>query len=364
MKKVGILTMYRSGNYGATLQAYATKQALNENGLAEAEIINYCSDAVKQKIDRRFIKKAGLFRTAVACVEKVYYFPRMKKVNAFIDSYAPAGQLKKEELPSLNDRYDIFLSGSDQIWNPDIQQGDYSYLLDFVDEPYKKRSYGSSFGVRQLDGEYVEKYKELLSKYHRITVREKAGAELVNELLGNEPKIVIDPALLLTPEQWEAKLPEAKFKGDFVFAYQLAHSPLIAKIVAKARKELGAKAIFAPFPIMGVCKCRPVLNLSSFEWLRAIHDSKIVITDSFHGAVFSIIFRKPFYYVITSDTVRRRLSRLETLLSALGIEGRLVDDVAKCDFTKEIDYDAVHERLNELRKNSIEILKELVDYEN
>lgn len=362
--KIGILTMYRSGNYGATLQAYATKQAINENNFGEAEIINYCSDAVKQKIDRRFIKKAGLFGTAVACVEKIYYHPRMKKVNAFIDSYAPAGQLKKEELAALSDRYDIFLSGSDQIWNPQIQQGDYSYLLDFVDDPKKKRSYGSSFGVRTIDEEYVKQYKKLLSEYHRITVREEAGAELIRDLLGIDVDLVIDPALLLTPEQWISKLPERKFKGDYVFSYQMAHSPLIGKIVGKAAKEKKLKAIFVPFPIMGFCKCRPVLNLSSMEWLRAIYDSKFVVTDSFHGAVFSIIFRKPFYYVITSNTIRKRLSRLETLLGSLGIENRLVDDVSKCDFTKEIDYDAVHKKLKEQRDRSLRILKELINDEN
>ena len=358
--KIGILTMYRSGNYGATLQAYATKQAINENNFGEAEIINYCSDAVKQKIDRRFIKKAGLFGTAVACVEKIYYHPRMKKVNAFIDSYAPAGQLKKEELAALSDRYDIFLSGSDQIWNPQIQQGDYSYLLDFVDDPKKKRSYGSSFGTRVISDEYKDDYKKLLSDYQRLTVREAAGVELIGELIGREADLVVDPALLLSPAQWESKLPSRKFKGKFVFAYQMAHSSLIAKVVGKARRHFGSRAVFVPFPILGVCKCRPALNLSSLEWLRAIHDSEFVVTDSFHGAVFSIIFKKQFYYIITSDTVRKRLSRLETLLDSLGISDRLVDDVSKCDFDARIDYDEVHKKLDALRERSLSILKELV----
>ncbi len=362
--KVGILTMYRSGNYGATLQAYATKQAICENGFAEAEIIPYCADSVKQKIDRKFIKKAGLFRTAVACVEKIYYYPRMKKINAFVDSFAPSHQLKKEDLPALNDRYDVFLSGSDQIWNPDIQQGDYSYLLDFVTDPHKKRSYGSSFGVVQLETEYVERYRELLSQYHRITVREIGGAALVEQLLGTPAELVIDPTLLLTPAQWEAKLPKRAYQGNYVFAYQMAHSPLIANVVKRAKKALGAKAVFVPFPIMGACKCRPVMNLSSLEWLRSIYDSRFVVTDSFHGAVFSIIFRKQFYYVITSDTVRKRLSRLETLLGSLGIEDRFVDDVSQCDFEKVIDYDAVHARLDEQRVYSLKILKELVSDED
>ncbi len=358
--KIGILTMYRSGNYGATLQAYATKQAINENGFGDAEIIPYCSDAIKQKIDGKFIKKVGLFHTAVACVEKIYYRPRMKKVGAFVDEMAGKQDLKREELPALNEKYDIFLSGSDQVWNPQLTLGDTSYLLDFVSDDRKKRSYGSSFGVRVLPEEYLENYRDLLSAYARITVRERAGAELVENLLGRPAELVLDPTLLLTPEQWNAKLPTRQWKKKYVFAYQMAHSSLPAKAVAKGRKALGVKALFVPFPILGACRCKPKLNLSSLEWVAAIRDSEYVLTDSFHGVVFSILFRRNFYYLITSETVKKRLSRLETLLGDLGIEGRLVESVQACDFQKNIDYDAVHARLSEQRERSLRILGELI----
>lgn len=357
--KVGILTIFRTGNYGGTLQAYALQQAIQENGFAEAEIINYSCNSVKQKIDMDFLRKAGLFRTAVACAEKIYYYPRVKKVYAFVDSFVPGKELTKAELPSLNDQYDMFLSGSDQIWNPDIQQGDYSYLLDFVKSPEKKRSYASSFGTQKIADEYVAQYRELLNQYQRIAVRESNGQKLVKELTGREADLVIDPVLLLSPEQWEAKLPEPKYQKGYVFAYQLAHSPLIAEIVSKAAKEKHLKAIFVPFPILGVCKCRPVLNLSSLEWVRAIHDADYVIADSFHAAVFSILFKKPFYYVITSDTVRNRLSRLETLLGTLGLEDRMVDSAAQCDFDVEIDYEEVHRKLAAERERCLGVLKEL-----
>ena len=361
--KIGIMTIYRSGNYGATLQAYATKQAINENGFGQAEIIPYCSDAIKQKIDLHFIKKVGLFHTAVACVEKLYYHPRMKKVGAFIDDFAGKEALRRDELPALNDRYDIFLSGSDQIWNPQLQLGDYSYLLDFVTDGSKKRSYASSFGVKKIPEAYVADYKQLLSDYKRITVREKAGADLVRDLLGTTADLVVDPVLLLSPEQWEKKLPPRQFKKPYVFAYQMAHSSLLGSAVAKVRKTLKSKAIFVPFPILGFCRCRPKLNLSSLEWVAAIRDSEYVVTDSFHAVVFAILFKKDFYYMITSDTVRGRLSRLETLLDALGITDRLVDNVESCDFGKKIDYDAVHEKLAAHRERSLNILKELVSHE-
>lgn len=361
MKKIGILTIYRSGNYGATLQAYATREAINQNGLGDADIIPYCSDAIKQKLNLAFLKKEGLFRTAVACVEKLYYHPRMKKVGRFVDEFAGKTDIAREDLPSLNDSYDIFLSGSDQIWNPQLQHGDTSYLLDFVTDDKKKRSYGSSFGVKEIPEEYRETYVKLLSSYRRITVRERAGAQLLDDLLGREAELVLDPVLLLTPEQWNEKLPKRLFKKKYVFAYQMAHSSLPAKAVSKACKTLGAGAIFVPFPILGACRCRPKLNLSSLEWVAAIRDSEAVVTDSFHGVVFSILFKKNFYYMITSQTVKKRLSRLETLLDDLGIEGRLVDSVEACDFTKTIDYDAVHARLDDLRARSVKILGELVN---
>ena len=357
--KIGIMTIFRTGNYGGMLQAFALREAIRENGFGEADIINYCADALKGKIDFKFLKKAGLFRTGVAVVEKLYYHPRQKKARAFSDSFATERELKKEELAALNDAYDIFLSGSDQIWNPQLQQGDYAYLLDFVTDKKKKRSYASSFGVKTLPPEYVEDYRRLLSDYHTLTVRETAGAALVKDLIGKEVPTVLDPTLLLTPDQWEAVLAEKKAEKNSIFVYQMAHSALLAKAAAKARKALGGGVIFLPFPIGGMCRCKPVLNYSPAEWLRAIHDAPVVLTDSFHGTVFSILFSRPFYYVITSETVRARISRVETLLSTLGLSDRIVDNIEDMDFSKPIDYKAVHEKLATERETSLAILKEL-----
>ncbi len=358
--KIGIMTIFRTGNYGATLQAYATWKAINENNLGEAEIINYCCDGIKGKIDINFLHKVGAFRTIVACIEKLYYYPRMKKTLAFVDSFVKEPILSKEELSTLNDKYDIFLSGSDQIWNPDIQLGDHSYLLDFVSDNYKKRSYASSFGVASLQQPYFDQWAALLNDYERITVREKSGAELVRKLINKEVSVVLDPTMLLTPGQWEEILPKAVQKGNYVFVYQMSHSNLLAKYANKVRGFLNSKILYVPFPIGGFCKCKISLGLSSLEWLRAIHDSKFVITDSFHGVVFSIIFRRQFYYIITSETVKKRLSRLSTLLTTLGLEDRIVETAS--DFHPEamIDYDLVHNKLIAERDRSLNILKELL----
>lgn len=361
MKKVGIVSIFRTGNYGGTLQAYALREAIRINGYGTPEMINYCCDAIKGKIDINYLKKAGLLHTIVAIVEKLLYYPRMKKVNAFIDSYVSGKVLRREELDALNEQYDIFLSGSDQLWNPDIQQGDFYYLLDFVKEKDKKRSYASSFGKKVLPEIYKAQYRSLLSSYKYITVREETGADIVYKLLGYQPEIVLDPALLLTAEQWESRLPDRVRSGQYIFTYRLTYSTKLTQVVVASQKVLDMPVMAVPF-LLGICpKTKNYFSLSSLEWLRGIYDSNFVITDSFHGVVFSIIFSKPFYYVITSETVKERLSRLETLLKKLGLEERLVESTQECDFQKSIDYNKVHEKLDVERENALKVLKEILD---
>lgn len=360
LKKVGILTIFRTGNYGGTLQAYALKEAIKENRFAAPTIINYCCDSIKGKIDRKFLKKAGLKRTIISIIEKIYYHPRMKKVYRFVDSFLDTPELKRSELSSLNNQYDIFLSGSDQIWNPDLQQGDYSYLLDFVSDEKKKRSYASSFGRNDIPEEYKEKYKELLSRYDELTVREETGSKLVKSLINKEPPVVLDPVLLLDKKEWEAKLGKPVYKNkQYIFTYQMSKGPLPANVTKAAKKHFKLKSFYVPFPIGGHCSGKYSLKLSSLEWVRAIYDAKFVVTDSFHAMVFAIIFNKPFYYVVTSNTTKKRLSRVETLLKTLGIEDRIIEKTSNYDFNKVINFEDVNKRLETTRNKSLKILEEL-----
>lgn len=360
MKKIGVVSIFRTGNYGGTLQAYALVKAIQDNGLGQAEIINYCCDAIRGKIDGKYLRKAGVARTAAALVDKMCYLPRMKKMNAFIDSFVPTKPLTRAELPSLNDRYDLFLSGSDQLWNPDIQQGDYYYLQDFVTDNRKKRSYASSFGRPELPEQYREVYRKLLSQYQCITVREQAGADLVEDLLQVSPAVVLDPTLLLTAPQWEALLPPRRKKGKYLFVYRLTYSTLLTRIVARLQKETGLPILAVPFLLGYTPRTQPSPALDSLEWVRAIHDADYVITDSFHGIVFSILFGRPFYYVVTTPTARQRISRVETLLESLGLQDRIVESQEACDFSRPIAYEEVWRRLDALREESLAALKKVL----
>lgn len=361
MKKVGIVSIYKTGNYGGTLQAYALQKVINDAGLARAQIIPYCCDAINGKLDLAYFKTAGAVKTAAAVVDKLCYLPRMKKVDRFIHSFAGEREMTRRELAELNEQYDIFLSGSDQLWNPEIQQGDCFYLQDFVTDPVKKRSYASSFGRNSLPEDCIPAYRELLGQFHTITVREKTGADIVEQLTGRRPEVVLDPTLLLTAEQWEQILPPLVMEGDYLFTYRMTYTSTLTQAAVRGRKELDCRVLAVPF-LLGHCPktcVRP--DLSSLEWIRGIYDSRYVVTDSFHGVVFSILFSKPFYYVVTSPTAKARLSRLETLLEQLGISDRLVEDPEQCDFTKSIDYPAVQERLSRLREHSMACLRKMLE---
>lgn len=358
--KIGIMTIFKTGNYGGVLQAYALKKVIENNQLGDASLINYSSKSVEGKISLNCLLEKGLFHSIIFLIEKIYHFPRMKKMRTFYQSLTNSPVLNQDDLPTLNSKYDIFLSGSDQIWNLKLHENDSSYFLDFVKDPTKKRSYGSSFGTNAFDLETQKRIQDLLKDYHKISIREQEGKDLIFNLLHKDVPIVLDPTLLLDKEQWNNIIPKYD-KKNYIFCYQMGHSNKIAKIAtifSKYSKISPKKSIiFVPFPICGLCNCTCKFNFSALEWLAAIKNSSLVLTDSFHGIVFSIIFEKDFYYVITSDTVKDRIGRVLTLLKKLNLENRVINSIEKNMKYSPINYNEVTKLLEKERKESINVLK-------
>lgn len=358
--KIGILTVFNTGNYGGLLQAYATCRHLKQVGF-DAEMINYSSESVKCKIRLSDIWKKGFFLFVVSVVEKLYYAPRMRKMRQLALSMTKTGELTRDELVQLNDKYDLFLAGSDQIWNLNLQDGDTSYFLDFVTDSYKKRSYGSSFGVSDFSEEQKKQIRMHLADYRAISVRETSGAKLVKDILGKDVPVVLDPTFLLDRKEWDFFVEEVPQNRKYgVFVYQMAHSGKLAVAAARVAKTLHTSIRYVPFPICGFCRCRISLGLSAQQWVAGIRDAQMVLTDSFHGMVFSLIFNRNFYYVVTSDTVKARMSRVETLLGKLGLTDRIVYNAEDVDVTKEIDYTAVNRILRQECALSRNILRDIL----
>jgi len=337
--KIGVLTFHNVPNFGAFLQAYALKRVVESFG-HEVQIIN-----LKLNPQRTFIGKI---------VEKIndYSFETYRsKFFRFTDSY---NTLERE----YDFGMDLYIVGSDQVWNKLITKKNcFNYFFDFLPSKSKRISYAASFGQKEwpFNESETEKIKGLIDRFDDISVREANGQDLLKNYLNRESSIVLDPTLLLT--DYEELIVDKnrenkhvtcfKFKRDQNF-YKFA-SQFTKKEKLKIRELRGIKpckgTLLAPFPSIG-------------DWLFYIKSAPYVITDSFHGVCFSLIFKKNFI-VIPADI--KRFNRIDNLLSRLGLIDRVFysyDEILEDDrWKRPINYSDVDLNLDKLREESIEYLK-------
>ena len=210
--KAAIMTLALSDNYGAALQCYGLSKALTDLGV-ENEVYRYqdwdritYGMSVVSRIKYEALQIAKRMLTGGA---------RAKGFSAFRENHIPMTKLygKNAQLRQDPGDYDVYISGSDQIWNPNLFVYDYSYFLDFVPEGKKMISYASSFGKAGFEDSYKEKCGQLLSRYAHISVREKSGEAIVKELCGKDAFTAVDPTLLLTKENWMPLMEDASRKA-------------------------------------------------------------------------------------------------------------------------------------------------------
>ena len=366
MKKIGILTFHRAINYGACLQAYALKKALSDLG-ADADVIDYRCDFL-EKFYHKPIRKGESVKTTVKNILTWYVQKeRNRQFEGFFNKYLYNGEKEvistKQELKGLNGKYDIFITGSDQVWNPGCNTGDLSYLLDFVDDNNKKYSYSASFGYFTDENIKDKAYKSLISDYECISVREKKGEKIAAELTDNAQPLKIrrdiDPTFLLNSSQWHEIMPKNN-KGKYVFVYSLTMPPkLISYAEDFARKNNLELICFTLNNLFTKTTKNKVITGTPEEFLSCIENAEYVITNSFHGTAFSIIFNKRFC-VIKNRNPQHDNSRLFDLLESLDISDCIIKDDAKELSFPQIDYSQVNDKLDNLRKDSVNYLKELV----
>lgn len=350
--RVGTITFHWVTNYGAVLQAYALQKFLLKNGY-ETEVINYVPYAVKYRQILSNIKRCNIDNLI-----KEYKINKFRKKNMFFSS---TKYYKNSELKKVNQLYDLFICGSDQVWNewfllnsePSINL---SYYLNFVSEEKKRISYATSFGTDKLQEKVIKIVEPELRKFSTIYVRENTGKKIINDM-GLKSNVVVDPTLLLERECYEQLLNEkSNYKKFDLFSYVLhQHQDKATKITNYIYNKFFDAEHHIKFdgdPI------------SINEWLYNVKNSKLVVTNSFHGAIFSIIFHTRFIVILVENS--KMNDRIITLLSSLGLEDRLVEnfDTAYIDnlLHKSIEWSEVDLKLQEIRENStnmiIQALKE------
>ena len=363
-KKIGILTFHNAHNYGAVLQAYALKTKLNRMGY-KASVLNYQNKYIgktyRKVLHIDFWKRDVLpsrWGKVFREVRDVFYGLKewQKQWQVFEDFIAEklldgdTKQLSLEEVAAKD--CDVYVLGSDQIWARELTHGmDAAYFGQFAPEK-KKISYAASVPNGSIPENEKPFFKQYLASLSHISVREEKLAQSLRELTGREIDTVIDPTLLLEREDYEPLLYEKPLKqGDYVFAYFVVENEMVSRCAKKAAELLGCELIELHYKkTPTICGETMIFDAGPSEFLTYIRDAKMVVTNSFHGTVFSILFQKKFYSVYKEN------GRIDNLLGFLKLQERHITEESQIQAEKEIDYGQSEKGLQEYRKRSVDFL--------
>lgn len=355
MKKIGILTFHRAINYGAQLQAYALQQVVSGLG-CDCELVDYICPAITKSYKPFLIRREKpLISFAKSCV---MFRRRAQKAKSF-DSFQQRIVKSKETydphtISQANDRYDRFLTGSDQVFSPWCVDFDPAYFLTFADDS-KKFSYAASFATREIPEDKKEEYIRRLSGFQKISVREEEGIRHVKDLCGKTAVVSLDPTMLLDAAKWRA-IAKGKEQAPYILVYSLMMEKGPLEFARKLAKEKNMKVIcLLDAPHMPCSGVEFVRASSVEEFLGYLMNAEYVVSNSFHATAFSVIFHRSMFIEFACKSGRN--VRAESLLTALGISRELLNGSAE---ETAIDWADVDSRLEALREQSMEYLRDIV----
>ena len=352
--KISTITCHDVYNHGASLQAYALMTYLNNQG-HNVEIIDYkpyymgtlykLSNIDNPAWEKNFISKS-IYLT-LKLPGRLISLKRKKNFDDFTKKYLNVGNYtyeSNEDLKSNLPDSDIFICGSDQIWNSLHANGkDPAFYLDFVPNDKVKAAYAASFATDTISDEYKIMTKSLVEKLDKVGVREESGVKIVKDLGIEKAVNVLDPVFLLEKEQWD-NIATKEFNEKYILVYDFDKSLVIEALAKEISKKKGYKiyTINVDKPKYAD-KC---FNLDGPEtFVSLVKNAQFVISNSFHAAVFSLVYEKDFVIVNRTESIN---TRMRDLLSSLTIGDRLIGkdyDINKV--IEEINYDNVKPILNE-----------------
>lgn len=368
--KVALISFHNAYNYGAAMQAFALQEALRDIGV-DAEYIDYVNEERKNKYNNIYqagkaLNQKNTIRAVKLLAGSYTISERKKKFNTFYEKHLKKTERiyrSSSEARALNGMYDKFIVGSDQVWNCENNGGDTAFLLDFVANPDEKISYASSFGMTDIPPEYLSAYTKALNNIGRISVRETAGAKIVEKYTGRKPHVVLDPVFLANLHTWESLKKEGTVKKeDYIFFYTNKDSQVrdfwnlgYPKTGMKSHilsSTVGVKDFIDRSTSVRVA-------MAPADFLNEIAEAKLVVTASFHCVAFSIIFHKQFAVFLTGN--RGKDERILNLLHVCGLESRIINNQTSAKSIDEIiDYNSVDKRLKPYLDYSREYLRKAV----
>ena len=356
--KIRMITFHTPINYGAVLQAYALQTYLKTQ-CEDVKIINYKTDTLIQKY--KYFKKNNTPRNIIGNIVKLKdyskYKTRKRKFEEFSNTFYDLTErvTDREGCSKEARNADFVFTGSDQVFNPTrkYQEEISTFYLDFDVGKAKRVAYAPSFGVGSIPIGKRDMVKNYLEKFDYLSVRELNGKDIVKSLIGKDPLCVVDPVLLLQEKQWESIEKKVEVPENYLLCYHLYNSTLEKEVVEKVAQKLGLKivcitpSIFSPIK-SDIC----FKDVGPEEFVYLLRHASFVVTDSFHGVIFSTLFKKQFYLTVASESTK---SRMVSFLNRMGMEKRICIDSDDID-EEPIDYSIVTPLLN----REIELSKQYI----
>ena len=373
--KVGILTILNVNNYGAELQCCALYRKLQQLGY-DAEVINYLFGIHPEHVfdgEKRTVPiplKQLIKVKLLPVVQNMFcmFHQKNKRLRnkRFDEFHAKYNHLTSTVYPSVKSlyeakfNYDVLCIGSDQVWN---------YMKGYSLEPFfacfdknntKKITYASSIGLSSLSVEAEQVFKKELANFAYISVREQQASEILEKLLNRKIDVVLDPTLILNKQEW---IEVAKYdmcpKEKYLLVYIVTIKPCdyvltLARHIAKRRNLKIVRICRDAYPEHSGSDVEEILTAGPSDFVGLFSKAEFVVTNSFHGTVFSINFSKPFYSVIKSHHSTN--SRLTSILKKLGLEDRIVPVGSQLPMISDIDFSDPSAKLEAERKLSIEYI--------
>lgn len=368
--KIGILTLQGAKNCGAVLQAYALTTVLKNKGHS-VEIVNFISDGEYERTLKNNGKKGKAY-----WARKIYYmffYKSIKKRNElfeafqreYLNLYPENKRIREKELEEDTKRYQCLVCGSDQIWSQDPKLYDKSDAY-FVNFPFtgKKVSYAASFGDSiEYAKKHIKKVIDYVKCFDHVSVRESEAADFL-EMNAISATVCVDPTLLLNANEWEKLAIKPKPKEEYILYFSVNSRKYSIDVAKHLAEKTGLKVIeLNPHPKSWNSGFEKLYGSGPREFLGYILNAKYVVSNSFHGTAFSILFNKPF--IAAFDQKNGQIiceNRKASLLRCLGLDSAMVTAHTELDINaiNNINWDIINDRILKLRKESMTYLDRAV----
>lgn len=363
--KIAIITYHRANNFGSALQAYALSTTLSKLG-HNPEVIDFHTKA-QDDLYRIFEKPHSMMSVARNLHSFVFYSKitrRKKRFSYFLNNNLSLSRKQYSDsidMSSLNNEYDMFICGSDQIWNASCADFSTAYLLDFVNDKNRCFSYAASIGKSYIDKNDSSYYEQYLKNFKHISVRETVAKQALSEIIDNEIDVVPDPVLLLNRHDWDKLGSKIKIPKKYIFCYFIGD----VKGMRSFAKQMSQKSKL-PLVLINInlrdlnSMGKRYYDAGPEEFLVLLRNAQYVCTNSYHAVLFSLIYNKN-YWVFTDLNSGSAKSRIEEISRRVSLENRILNSgviIPKDPFAK-IDYSNINKVI---KKYSDYGRSKLIDY--